>query len=82
MEDISLEQRIKNAIDDIRPSLQNDGGDIEFVKLDGKTVSVNLVGSCAGCPFSQMTLKNGVERYLKHVVDPDIIVDNSVAMPQ
>ena len=78
MADTSLEDKIKAAINEIRPALQNDGGDIEFVSLNGNQVSVKLVGACAGCPMSQMTLKNGVEKYLKHVVDPEIIVENSV----
>ena len=78
MADTSLEDKIKAAINDIRPALQNDGGDIEFVSLNGNQVSVKLVGACAGCPMSQMTLKNGVEKYLKHVVDPEIIVENSI----
>ncbi|MGD1823280.1 MAG: NifU family protein [Pleomorphochaeta sp.] len=71
-----MEELVKNAIEDIRPSLQNDGGDIEFIKLDGKVVFVSLQGACAGCPMSQMTLKGGVERYLRDKVDPELIVEN------
>ncbi len=68
--------KVKAALEDIRPDLQNDGGDIEFVSMEGKEVVVRLVGSCAGCPMSQMTLKNGVERYLRSVVDPEIVIIN------
>ena len=71
-----MEEKVKQAIENIRPSLQNDGGDIEFVSMDGTKVTVRLVGACAGCPMSQMTLKSGVERYLKKVVDPSITVEN------
>lgn len=71
-----LEDKVKQAIQDIRPALQNDGGDIEFVSLAGKEVTVRLVGACAGCPMSQMTLKGGVERYLRNFVDPNLTVVN------
>ena len=64
--------KVKAAIENIRPDLQNDGGDIEFVRMEGNDVFVRLVGACAGCPMSQMTLKNGVERYVRSIVNPDI----------
>ncbi|MBN1647069.1 MAG: NifU family protein [Spirochaetales bacterium] len=64
-----MEERIKQAIEDIRPSLQADGGDIEFVSLSSdNVVSVKLTGACHGCPHAQMTLKMGVEKYLKDQV--------------
>jgi Fe-S cluster biogenesis protein NfuA len=69
-----MEEKVKAAIENIRPDLQNDGGDIEYVGMNGNTVTVRLVGSCAGCPMSQMTLKNGVERYLRSVVDPKLVI--------
>ncbi|QEN09933.1 NifU family protein [Oceanispirochaeta crateris] len=61
-----LTEKVKKALEDVRPSLQADGGDIELVEVkeDG-TVMVKLQGACAGCPMSQMTLKQGVETYLK-----------------
>lgn len=71
-----MEEKIRKAIDEIRPALQNDGGDISFEKLEGKTVHVKLHGHCAGCPMSQMTLSNGVERYLRESVDPELVVVN------
>lgn len=78
MADMTLEQKVADAINQIRPSLQNDGGDIEFIKIDeDKNVFVNLVGACAGCPMSQMTLKNGVEKYLRATVDQGIEVINA-----
>ena len=53
------------AINKVRPSLQADGGDIELVDVIDGIVKVRLKGACAGCPMSQMTLKMGVEAYLK-----------------
>ncbi len=64
--------KVKAAIENVRPDLQMDGGDIEFVKMEGNDVFVRLKGACAGCPMSQMTLKNGVERYGRSIVDPTI----------
>ena len=57
---------VSAVVELIRPSLQADGGDVELVDVaeDG-TVTVELVGACKGCPLSQMTLANGVERILK-----------------
>ena len=77
MEDKYMEDKVKKALEDIRPSLQNDGGDIEFVSLVGTDVTVRLKGACAGCPMSQMTLKSGVERYLRNFVDPKLTVVNT-----
>ena len=61
-----LEEQVKTALENVRPSLQADGGDVEFVSLseDG-VVSVKLTGACGSCPMAQMTLKNGIENYLK-----------------
>ena len=61
-----LEDQVKAALDNVRPSLQADGGDVEFVSLaDDGTVSVKLTGACGSCPMSQMTLKMGIESYLR-----------------
>jgi len=61
-----MEEKIKDALDKIRPYLQRDGGDVEFVDYtDEGVVKVKLQGHCAGCPMSQMTVKNGIERLLK-----------------
>lgn len=64
-----LNERVKLAIQDVRPSLQADGGDIELVSVseDG-IVKVRLTGACGSCPYSVMTLKQGVEAYLKKTV--------------
>jgi Fe-S cluster biogenesis protein NfuA len=64
-----FEEQIKSALDNVRPSLQADGGDVEFVSLaDDGTVSVKLTGRCGGCPMAEMTLKMGIENYLKREV--------------
>ncbi|MDR3160603.1 MAG: NifU family protein [Spirochaetaceae bacterium] len=61
-----LEDRVKTALDVVRPSLQADGGDVEFVSVsDDGTVSLKLTGACGGCPMAQMTLKMGIENFLK-----------------
>ena len=61
-----MEAKIKEVLDQIRPILQRDGGDIEFVELtDDNVVRVRLQGHCAGCPGAQMTIKGVVERIIK-----------------
>ena len=60
-----LKNRVQMAINKVRVSLQADGGDIELVDVVDGIVKVRLKGACAGCPMSQMTLKMGVEAYLK-----------------
>jgi Fe-S cluster biogenesis protein NfuA len=62
----SLEDTIKEAVEMFRPQLQADGGDMEYISLDDqKRVHLKLVGACGSCPMAVMTLKMGVERYLK-----------------
>ncbi|MGB2601034.1 MAG: NifU family protein [Candidatus Omnitrophota bacterium] len=63
-----MEERVKQAIEKIRPLLQRDGGDIELVSVEGSVVTVKLQGACAGCPMSQMTLKSVVEQTIKQEV--------------
>ena len=60
-----LNQRIEQALEEIRPFLKSDGGDIELVGIENKTVKVQLLGACVGCSVNQMTLKNGVEMTIK-----------------
>jgi Fe-S cluster biogenesis protein NfuA len=61
-----IEEQVKIALDNVRPSLQADGGDVEFVSVsDDGTVSLKLTGACGSCPMAQMTLKMGIENYLK-----------------
>ncbi|RLI48272.1 NifU family protein [Candidatus Bathyarchaeota archaeon] len=56
---------VEKVLDEVRPQLIADGGNIELVDVIDGVVRVKLKGACAGCPMSAMTLKNGVERYLK-----------------
>jgi Fe-S cluster biogenesis protein NfuA len=63
-----MEDKVKEVLDKVRPYLVRDGGNVELVGIDGGTVKVKLVGACAGCPHSQLTLKNGIERILKEEV--------------
>ena len=63
-----MEEQVKKCLDEIRPGLQADGGDVTLVAVENGVVKVRLQGSCAGCPMSQITLKDGIERYLKNKV--------------
>ncbi|NLW56779.1 MAG: NifU family protein [Firmicutes bacterium] len=64
-----MKERVQEVLEKVRPSLQADGGDVELVDVteDG-VVQVRLLGHCAGCPMSMMTLKNGIERVLKEEI--------------
>lgn len=76
MTNIQRMQRIMKTIDEeIRPRLEQDGGDIELVDVDGTTVRVALRGRCSSCPSSQVTVKNLVEQTLRDHVDQDIVVE-------
>ncbi|MFO8084342.1 MAG: NifU family protein [Desulfobacterales bacterium] len=60
-----MKEKVQAVMDKIRPMLQADGGDVELVEVENGIVKVRLTGACKGCPMSQMTLKNGIERLLK-----------------
>lgn len=61
-----LQNKVEAALAEIRPFLQNDGGDISLVSIDnGTSVKVRLEGNCMGCSVNQMTLKSGVEMTIK-----------------
>ncbi len=77
-----MKDQVAEALNEVRPALQADGGDIELVDVDEETgvVSVKLMGACAGCPMSQMTLQMGVERLLKQRV-PQVTKVENVGMP-
>jgi Fe-S cluster biogenesis protein NfuA len=73
-----LKEKVEDALNKVRPSLQADGGDVELVDVDDEgVVKVRLQGSCAGCPMSQMTLKMGIEKVLKQNI-PEISRVDSV----
>lgn len=62
-------EKVKQVIDEIRPLLQADGGDVELVEVaDDGTVKLKLLGACGHCPMSTMTLKMGIEKRLKERV--------------
>jgi len=66
MSDIELTAKVEAALDEIRPFLQSDGGDITLLGIDEeKIVRVQLQGACVGCSVNQMTLKSGVEMTIK-----------------
>jgi Fe-S cluster biogenesis protein NfuA len=71
-----MKEKVQKVLDKIRPSLQADGGDVELIDVQDGVVKVRLQGACVGCPMSQMTLKNGIERLLKQEI-PEIKVVES-----
>ena len=69
-------QRVREAIESFRPYIQADGGDIDLVSYEDGVVTVRLRGACSGCPHAAMTLKMGVERFLKqHVPEVTEVVN-------
>ena len=69
---------IEETLDrEIKPSLKQDGGDIELVDVDGNTVLVRLCGACATCQISQVTLKDYVEKKLRELVTPELVVEEA-----
>ena len=73
-----MKKKVEAVLDKVRPVLQKDGGNVELIEItDNNIVKVRLQGACAGCPMSQMTLKNGIERVLKQEI-PEIKAVESV----
>jgi Fe-S cluster biogenesis protein NfuA len=72
-----MKEQVQSALNEIRPSLQADGGDVELVEVEDGIVKVRLTGACGGCPMSQMTLKQGIETYVKKKV-PEVVSVESV----
>ena len=73
-----MKERVERVINRIRPAVQMDGGDIELVDVVNGVVTLRLVGSCAGCPSSLMTLKQGIERAIRAEV-PEVTSVEAVA---
>ena len=72
MTETSIKYRVLKALERVRPYLQSDGGDIEFIDVsEDMTVKVKLTGACHGCPYSMQTLKAGVEQAIMKEV-PEI----------
>ena len=69
LEKPAVEQKVKNALSQIRPYLQQDGGDVEYVDMTAEGVGiVRLKGHCGSCPHAMQTLKQGIEQALKRVI--------------
>lgn len=66
-----MREEVEAALDQIRPALVADGGNVELVDVTDGVVMVRLVGACSGCPMATMTLRNGIERVLKDQL-PDV----------
>ena len=80
MADKKLEETVKEALEMFRPQLQADGGDMEYVCIDdNNVVHLNLTGACGSCPMALMTLKMGIERYLKDACPEilEVVQDNA-----
>ena len=67
-----MKEEVTKVLDEVRPQLQSHGGDAELVDVSDGIVKLRLTGACAGCPMSQMTIKWGVEQYLKKKI-PSIV---------
>ncbi|MGE4565210.1 MAG: NifU family protein [Victivallaceae bacterium] len=70
-----LNQQITEKLESLRVHLQADGGDLEIVAINGKTVQLKLRGACGCCPHATMTIKSGLERILREEVDPEITIE-------
>ncbi len=62
------QENVETVLDELRPFLQADGGNVEVVEIDGPIVKVRLQGACGSCPSSTMTLKMGIERKLREAI--------------
>jgi Fe-S cluster biogenesis protein NfuA len=60
-----MKKKVEDILDEIRPMLVQDGGDVELIDVTDGIVKVRLTGACSSCPMSQVTLKNVIERMLK-----------------
>ena len=71
----NLADKITARLNEMRQFLQADGGDLEIVKIEGKTVQLKLRGACGGCPHATMTIKQGLERVLREEIDSEITIE-------
>lgn len=78
MNSVEIENKVKTILDKIRPYLQRDGGDVEFVKVQEGIVYVKMLGACVGCASVDITLKDGIEAFLLEEV-PGIIGVEDIA---
>ena len=66
-----MREKVKTALEQVRPALLADGGDVQLIDVKDGVVTLRLTGACGGCPMASMTLKDGIERVLKEQV-PEI----------
>ena len=71
----NLAEKITARLEELRCHLQADGGDLEIISIEGKTVQLKLRGACGCCPHATMTIKNGLERILRDEIDPEITIE-------
>lgn len=64
----SIEERVEEALDTIRPAIAMDGGNVELLDIEDGVVTLRMMGACGGCPMSTMTLKRGIEQRLRDMV--------------
>ena len=72
-----LMERVEEALDNIRPYLETDGGDVRILEISNNVVKLELLGACGNCPMSTMTLKAGVEESIKKAV-PEIVAVEAI----
>ena len=71
-----MKEKVQNLLNQVRPMLQRDGGDVELVDVVDGVVTVRLQGACSGCAMSQITLKHGIEKFLKKEIPEIKSVEN------
>ena len=71
----NLAEKITARLEELRCHLQADGGDLEIVSIEGKSVNLKLRGACGCCPHATMTIKNGLDRILRDELDPEITIE-------
>jgi Fe-S cluster biogenesis protein NfuA len=72
---MDMDQQIRDLLEQLRGSLQADGGDMDVVSIQGTKVSLRLKGACGCCPHATATLKHGIERILREQISEDIVVE-------
>ena len=71
---MTIEEKINNFLDNLRPFLMNDGGNIEFIKFENGIAYIKFIGACVGCPLSDVTLNDGIKEALINEIDEVIDV--------
>ena len=74
----NLADKITARLNEMRQFLQADGGDLEIVNIEGKTVQLKLRGACGGCPHAAATIKGFLEQTLREEIDPEITLERVI----